>query len=58
MKLPPARPLPRLPPYHAAGSGCDFCGAAPDSGTQFNIGEEFGTAKRNLPPPELLSSAS
>jgi len=28
--------------------------APSDSGTQFNIGEEFGTAKRNLPPAKIV----
>jgi hypothetical protein len=27
------------------------------TGTDFNIGEEFGTAKRNLPPPKVLAIA-
>ncbi len=33
--------------------------AAPSkpSGLDFNIGEEFGTAKRNLPPPKVLAIA-
>ncbi len=26
----------------------------PDSGTRFNIGEEFGTAKKNLPPVQIV----
>jgi hypothetical protein len=28
--------------------------APPDSGTRFNIGEEFGTAKKNLPPVKIV----
>jgi len=28
--------------------------APPDSGTHFNIGEEFGTAKKNLPPVKIV----
>lgn len=29
----------------------------PGAGSDFNIGEEFGTAKRNLPPPKVLAIA-
>ncbi|HET7205890.1 MAG TPA: hypothetical protein VFI95_04845 [Terriglobales bacterium] len=29
-------------------------GTPSEPGTSFNIGEEFGTAKRNLPPPKVL----
>ncbi len=41
---PPDAPSAPAPP--AAGSGLDF-----------NIGEEYGTAKRNLPPPKVLAIA-
>lgn len=44
---PPAAPQPEVPrsePLPAESA----------SGQSFNIGEEFGTAKRNLPPPKVL----
>jgi hypothetical protein len=31
--------------------------ATPEPGTSFNIGEEFGTAKRNLPPAKIVAIA-
>jgi|SRR5581483_4169855 hypothetical protein len=42
---PPPAP-PELPPEPAS--------TTPEPQTPFNIGEEFGTAKRNLPPPKVL----
>jgi len=46
---PPPAAVP-TPPAPAATSAAP----PPDSGTQFNIGEEFGTAKRNLPPARIV----
>ena|ERR1700688_1831799 len=37
---------PPLPPIPSASK--------PDLGTRFNIGEEFGTAKKNLPPVKIV----
>lgn len=44
---PPPSPAPEVPASTTpSGAGSDF-----------NIGEEFGTAKRNLPPPKVLAIA-
>jgi hypothetical protein len=51
--MPDDTPTPTPPPPEAPSS------ATPPSspGSDFNIGEEFGTAKRNLPPPKVLAIA-
>jgi hypothetical protein len=41
--------IPSPPPVPAPAS------AAPQTGTQFRIGEEFGTAKKNLPPVKIVA---
>src|SRR5438552_18818781 len=54
-ETPAASPAP--PPAAAPAPPAPAATAAtppPDSGTQFNIGEEFGTAKRNLPPARIV----
>jgi hypothetical protein len=43
---PPAVASPQIPPGPVS--------AEPARGTNFNIGDEFGTAKRNLPPARIL----
>jgi hypothetical protein len=37
-----------------AGPAPTASGPAPSSGMKFDIGEEFGTAKRNLPPAKIV----
>ncbi len=51
--MPDDTPTPAPPPHQTPSS------VTPPSspGTDFNIGEEFGTAKRNLPPPKVLAIA-
>lgn len=44
---PPPSPAPEVPASTTP----------PGAGSDFNIGEEFGTAKRNLPPPKVLAIA-
>jgi hypothetical protein len=46
---PPAPPAPETPVHPPAEPATQR--------TDFNIGEEFGTAKRNLPPPKVLAIA-
>ena len=48
-RTPPSTPAPQPTPS-PAGSGS----APADEGTRFDIGEEFGTAKRNLPPARIV----
>jgi hypothetical protein len=47
--MPDETPSDSPPPAPPAASA-----ATSDSGTQFDIGEEFGTAKRNLPPAKIV----
>lgn len=51
--MPDDTPTPAPPPPETPSS------VTPPSspGSDFNIGEEFGTAKRNLPPPKVLAIA-
>lgn len=46
----PTPPSTPVPPPAQAGSAS----APADQGTRFDIGEEFGTAKRNLPPARIV----
>jgi hypothetical protein len=52
-------PDPSQNPAPEAGAPDTFPAAPapppPDPGPQFNIGEEFGTAKRNLPPVKIVA---
>jgi hypothetical protein len=42
--------IPSPPPTPPSASAS----ATPQPGTQFHIGEEFGTAKKNLPPVKIV----
>src|ERR1700675_3042852 len=46
--MPEDIPSPRPAPLSPSGS------AASESGTPFHIGEEFGNAKKNLPPVKIV----
>jgi hypothetical protein len=43
------------PPATPAAKSADPEPGAPEPPTPFNIGEEFGTAKRNLPPTKIVA---
>jgi len=49
---------PVIPPVNATpvSQPAEQTATAP-TGTSFNIGEEFGTAKRNLPPAKIVAIA-
>jgi hypothetical protein len=51
----PAPPVPRTPnPSPAASSPATPAAAKTPAGPTINIGEEFGTAKKNLPPAKIV----
>jgi hypothetical protein len=51
----PATPPPQPSVHTASATTPATLDSATESGPTINIGDEFGTAKRNLPPPKVLA---